>query len=149
MKELYLNNNCNTLDLNSIEIYNENVESIFSLTESNDNVKDILNSFAELNIVKKYVFKAPIVEYSKLDYWYKIKLMILLKCNFEYTEESTLGETKFLCKTKLFNVTFTLPKSYEDGMHVNIIPSVVDLSYKILNKNSLYVSSYLSFTAAV
>lgn len=140
---------CNNIDLDSLEIYNKPIEALFNLNPCDGLIKDILSTSIEPKILKDYVFRAPIIEDCNLTYGYKMKLLILLTCNFEFTEKSTLGETKFLRKEKLLNVAFNLPRGYKVGQNINVIPKIVDISYKIINEKTLYLSSYISFISTI
>lgn len=136
-------------DMNNLEIYHETIESLFHLNSCDGVIKDILNISIEPKILKKYVFRAPVIEHEVLNYGYKIKLMLNVTYNIEFTEDTILGATKFLSKDRLLNVTFILPPNYEEGKTVNIIPTVIDISHNIINKTSLYLSSYISFSVII
>lgn len=144
-----VSNNHDNFECNNLEIFNETVESMIKLNECDETIKEVLNIFQEPRIVEKYVFKAPLVIDNKLTYGYKIKLLMISTTNIEYTENSALGQTKFISRDTRFNVTITLPKNYEEGKMINIIPSVIHVSYKIINCRTLYTSAFLSFALTV
>lgn len=144
-----INNNYLNISYDDLEMYNETFEVFISLKDTGLTLKDVLNVTAEPNLVKKYVYKAPLVENEQLYYGYKIKLFVRCDISVEFTSESVRGETKFISKSQLFNVSLKLPKGYEEGMGINTAIKLTDISHKIIDKNSLYLSTYLSFTISV
>lgn len=137
------------IDCGSLEVHQETIEELFELKDCDGAIKDILTTTLQPHIINKYVFRSQNIDTSKPKYSYRMKLLVNLRCNFEYTAMGDLGETKFLSKEKLFNVTFPLPDKYEDGMPVTITPQLIDTSSKLLNPTSIYLSSFLTFTALV
>lgn len=133
----------------NIEIQGESIEDIIYLDACEGQVKEVLDIFVEPKVVKQYIFRAPIIENGVLYKGYKLKLIMVATTNIEYTEASTLEQTKVLTRDKLFNVTMKLPQSYEEGKAVNIQPVVSDVSTKILNKCKIYISTYINITILV
>lgn len=148
MKETFYSPYLN-IDCGSFKIYEETIEELFQLKDDDGHITDILATTLQPHILNKYIFRCHNIQSKTNSYCYKMKLLINLKCNFEYTDMGDLGETKFLSKDKLFNVTFPLPEKYEDGMPVTITPKFVDTSSKLLPPNSIYLSSFLTFTAVL
>lgn len=142
-------NNLDDFVCGNIEIQGETIEDIICLDQCEGYIKEVLDVFVEPKVVKQYIFRAPIIENGVLYKGYKLKLIMVATTNIEYTEASTLEQTKVLTRDKLFNVTMKLPQTYEEGKSVNIQPTVADISTKVLCKTKIYMSTYINITILV
>lgn len=132
-----------------MELHYETIEDIVSLDECDGLIKEVLDIYCETKILKQYIFKAPIVNDNYLNDGYRVKLILVSKTSIEFTGENSLGQTKITTNDKIFNVTINLPKNYEEGKTLNIEPSIVDISSRLINKQTLYISTYIKFTLAL
>lgn len=132
-----------------MELHYETIEDIVSLDECDGLIKEVLDIYCETKILKQYIFKAPIVNDNYLNDGYRVKLILVSKTSIEFTGENSLGQTKITTNDKIFNVTINLPPNYEEGKTLNIETSIVDISSRLINKQTLYISTYIKFTLAL
>lgn len=137
--------NKTTENNNFLEVHNETIDEIFTVSTHGELISEILNITVIPKIKKKYYFRSPLMVNGILSEGFNTKLLVLITYDFEYIPKGPLGEIRSFRREKLINVVFTMPSNYTEGKTVNIISEVFNVHHKLLNPNTIYLSSYVSF----
>lgn len=140
------NRNDEALIVNNVTLHYETIEDIILLDKTDNDIREVLDVSIENENYKDYIIKTTIPGDDELITGYRLKTMLVLTYHIEYTEDSELAQTKVLTRNKLVNLTITLPKNYVQGANINITPSIVDISSKVINCRKIYLSTYLKMT---